>query len=127
MKVIFSRKGWDSGFGGRPSPVFPDGSIQSLPIHDCSDREAPHSKITPHVLKKQGYPTLDKFLEVYHREGVPERHAHLDPDLDLEAFQRKEGWLPSFGQSGGPATHLDRCHVSVGDLFFSTAGSTMSS
>jgi hypothetical protein len=32
MKVILSRKGFDSGYGGYPSPVLPDGTILSLPI-----------------------------------------------------------------------------------------------
>jgi hypothetical protein len=30
--LILSRKGFDSGFGGRPSPVLPDGRMVSLPI-----------------------------------------------------------------------------------------------
>jgi len=32
MKVILSRKGFDSGYGGFPSPVLPDGTMLSLPI-----------------------------------------------------------------------------------------------
>jgi hypothetical protein len=34
MKIILSRKGFDSGSGGCPSPIFPDGSLMSLPIPD---------------------------------------------------------------------------------------------
>jgi len=34
MKIIFSRKGFDSSTGGVPSPIFPDGKILSLPIPD---------------------------------------------------------------------------------------------
>ncbi|MEO0853818.1 MAG: hypothetical protein AAFY15_10000, partial [Cyanobacteria bacterium J06648_11] len=30
--VIFSRKGFDSGYGGVPSPILPDGRLVSLPI-----------------------------------------------------------------------------------------------
>jgi len=37
MKVIFSRKGFDSEFGGYPSPILPNGQIISLPIPDPED------------------------------------------------------------------------------------------
>jgi hypothetical protein len=32
MKVILSRKGFDSGYGGYPSPILPSGEMVSLPI-----------------------------------------------------------------------------------------------
>ena len=32
MKIILSRKGFDSGSGGCPSPILPDGRLISLPI-----------------------------------------------------------------------------------------------
>ena len=31
MKIILSRKGFDSANGGGPSPIFPDGRLLSLP------------------------------------------------------------------------------------------------
>src|ERR1035441_4619606 len=31
MKLILSRKGFDSSAGGKPSPIFPDGTMISLP------------------------------------------------------------------------------------------------
>ena len=37
-KLILSRKGFDSGSGGCPSPIFPDGTMFSLPI-PFGDRE----------------------------------------------------------------------------------------
>jgi hypothetical protein len=39
MKVILSRKGFDSSYGGFASPILPDGRIISLPI-PSSDKEA---------------------------------------------------------------------------------------
>jgi hypothetical protein len=36
MKLILSRKGFDSSTGGIPSPIFPDGRMVSLPIPDKS-------------------------------------------------------------------------------------------
>jgi hypothetical protein len=38
MKVILSRKGFDSGYGGIPSPVLPDGTMLSLPIPSKGDK-----------------------------------------------------------------------------------------
>ena len=32
MKVIFSRKGFDSSYGGFPSIILPDGQMISFPI-----------------------------------------------------------------------------------------------
>ena len=32
MKVILSRKGFDSGYGKTASPILPDGTLLSLPI-----------------------------------------------------------------------------------------------
>lgn len=32
VKFILSRKGFDSGSGGRPSPILPDGTMLSRPI-----------------------------------------------------------------------------------------------
>jgi Nucleotide modification associated domain 3 len=34
VKIIFSRKGFDSGWGGWPSPILPDLRMVSLPIPD---------------------------------------------------------------------------------------------
>jgi hypothetical protein len=34
MRIVLSRKGFDSGSGGCPSPIFPDGSMLALPIPD---------------------------------------------------------------------------------------------
>ena len=32
MKIILSRKGFDSSNGGCPSPILPDGTLLSMPI-----------------------------------------------------------------------------------------------
>ncbi len=36
LKVILSRKGFDSSYGGCPSPILPDGTLLSLPIPDMN-------------------------------------------------------------------------------------------
>ncbi len=40
MKIILSRKGFDSSAGGVPSPIFPDGGLLSLPIPDKASQIA---------------------------------------------------------------------------------------
>lgn len=37
MKVVLSRKGFDSQYGGMPSPILPDETLLSLPIPSKSD------------------------------------------------------------------------------------------
>ena len=37
MKIILSRKGFDSGYGGMPSPILPDGTMLSMPIPSNGD------------------------------------------------------------------------------------------
>ena len=37
MKIILSRKGFDSKFGGMASPILPDGTLLSLPIPSNDD------------------------------------------------------------------------------------------
>ena len=37
MKIILSRKGFDTTSGGCPSPILPDGTLLSLPIPDEED------------------------------------------------------------------------------------------
>ena len=47
MKVVLSRKGFDSSAGGVASPIMPDGTMLSLPI---PDRTSPvsYADIVPH-------------------------------------------------------------------------------
>lgn len=37
VKLVLSRKGFDSSFGGVASPIMPDGSLLSLPIPSKKD------------------------------------------------------------------------------------------
>ena len=111
MKVVISRKGFDAAAGGCASPVFPDGSLLSLPI--------PSRKSTTTF----GQLTLGKMnlgdLVSGLTRGTYGRSdgTHLDPDLCEEALPRATGWRPAFGQTGGPLTHLAGHNVGVGDLF----------
>jgi len=111
MKIIFSRKGFDSSSGGEASPILPDNWLVSLPIPSKEDEirfdQASFSK-------GQSYWDLMKELRI--DNNLP-RKCHLDPDLERSVIKRQNGWLPNFGQRNGPQTQLMNQEVEVGDLF----------
>ena len=112
MKIILSRKGFDSSSGGRPSPILPDGKMLSLPIPVAWDKLAYRDIIAP------GGKTYAEIIRELDAGAKIERNgAHLDPDLAARSKPRPSDWLPAFGQIEGPATHLWNQGVSVGDLF----------
>lgn len=110
MKIIFSRKGFDSRAGGKPSPIFPDGSLCSLPIP--SDDECTLDRIR---FKGEALTPIVEQLTRYHVTG--KTGVHFDPDIRRDALPRRKGWLPLFGPSGPAQTHLDNQQVGKGDVF----------
>ncbi|MXY51658.1 MAG: hypothetical protein F4Y86_03895 [Gammaproteobacteria bacterium] len=111
MRLILSRKGFDSASGGCPSPIMPDGSMHSLPIPDRAS-DIPYAE-----LEWQGVNVGQLVADL---TGDPRRrthHAHLDPDVERQALPRQGGWRPVFGQTGSAQGHLRRQGVGPGDLF----------
>jgi len=107
MKLILSRKGFDSGAGGVASPIMPDGAMFSLPIPDESSAIR-YKDIFPHgPLVRQL--TKGKVNELC--------GAHLDPDLFVGTIPRQPGWKPIFGQCGMGQRVLERADVGPGDIF----------
>jgi hypothetical protein len=111
MKIIISRKGFDSKNGGCPSPIFPDGSLVSMPI---PVRQAP-VRYCDVVYKNQ--PLSEIAASLSGGMVMPTDPTHLDPDLNSSHIARRAGWLPAFGQSGTAQSHLALSGVTVGDLF----------
>lgn len=110
MKVILSRKGFDSDFGGFPSPVLPDGRLLSLPIPSPNDK---HKYQDLKLNKNKNYQQLMRELGI----KCSSQTCHLDPDIYPDCIKRETGWLPIFGQVGAAAGHLDNQGVGEGDLF----------
>ena len=110
MKLILSRKGFDSQSGGCPSPIFPDGTLYSLPIpHDPSE-------ITYGDLW-HGDTSIGEVVANLTRDRYgATTPAHLDPDINHVTYPRQEGWLPLFGQSGAAQGHLRKQGIQSGDL-----------
>jgi len=110
VKLILSRKGFDSSAGGVPSPIFPDGSMVSLPIPS-------RDPVTYSQIRWKDTNLGEIAAALTGRPLFRRIPAHLDPDLALDARPRLPGWRPAFGQTGAAQTHLANQGVGVGDLF----------
>ena len=111
MKLILSRKGFDSQSGGCPSPIFPGGTLYSLPI--------PHgqSEVTYGDLWHGDTNIGEMVADLTGNRIGSKVRAHLDPDINHVAYPRQKGWQPLFGQSGAAQGHLDNQGVQIDDLF----------
>ena len=112
MRIIFSRKGVDSGTTPctKPSPAFSDGSFVSIPIPSKHSPVRYKDVTTP----KGNLGTIVSTL----MNASSEEFAHLDPDLDpASRATRHPQWRPAFGQNSGALTHLNKQGVTEGDLF----------
>ncbi|KAA1174434.1 hypothetical protein FWJ25_09400 [Marinobacter salinexigens] len=111
MRLILSRKGFDSSAGGCPSPVLPDGSLCVLPIPD--GRSGIRYGDVSYAGRRLGKVARD-LTGGRIRAGSG---AHLDPDLVRSSIERSEGWRPVLGQTGSAQGHLRNQGVQTGDLF----------
>jgi len=114
MRLIFSRKGFDSQYGGVPSPILPDGRMISLPIPSSGD---------VHRLGMLEFDGIDlgtfaSDLTCTRKQIISAQTAvHVDPDLHGPALARVPGWRPAFGQIASAQAHLSKQGVGTGDLF----------
>ncbi|MBC8385465.1 MAG: hypothetical protein H8E57_08115 [Candidatus Cloacimonetes bacterium] len=120
MKIILSRKGFDSSAGGYPSPILPDGTLLSLPIPAEKD-SIKYSGLN--INNDNFYDLMSqlnlKILTLGNTKIPLNKHTkcHFDPDIRYESLERSKEWKGLFGQSGSAQTHLENQHVKVGDLF----------
>ena len=111
MKVIISRKGFDSHYGRTPSPIMPDGAMLSMPIPEYSN-----DRFEDLYYKEWSY--LDIWEDLRPRQQEFAIYCHLDPDIRPNARDHKiKGWKPIFGQAGAAQAHLENQGVAKGDLF----------
>ncbi|MBR4344031.1 MAG: hypothetical protein IKP88_15260 [Lachnospiraceae bacterium] len=108
---MLSRKGFDSSFGGCPSPILPDGTLVSMPIpglpwdYKYSDLSFP------------GGGTYFDAWNMLKPNGEKIQNCHLDPDIRLGLRDVPDDWKPAFGQCDQAQTHLMNNKVKKGDLF----------
>lgn len=116
MKLILSRKGFDSEYGRVPSPIFEDGTLVSLPIPSASGRGRPLGDIASQV-----GPLAEVVSGLTRRKRIKidaSTMIHLDPDLNRSSVRhRLEGWRPAFGQGSAAQSHLANQGVGIGDVF----------
>lgn len=113
MKVILSRKGFDSQYGKIDSPILPNGTLLSLPIPQNND------SIRFNELSYEDKSYFDLIKELKPNWKYPDNQAaHLDPDIRKEAYSnRSKDWRPIFGQSAAAQGHLKKQGVGIGDIF----------
>lgn len=120
MKVIFSRKGSDSGSFDIPSPIFQDKPIVSIPIP--ADREKEER-----TNLKYGMLRLDRSTKLvqlmrdleFDWKGKPisKVPCHLDPDVHTYSLRRESEWRGLFGPDIKLYSYLTKQDVKAGDLF----------
>ena len=95
MKIVLSRKGFDSSSGGHASPILPDGKMLSLPIPgDMGDID-----LSCDIIARLEAKPMQKSLKNWMLEAeIGCEGAHLDPDLAPRTRPRPPDWLPAFGQ-----------------------------
>lgn len=110
MKIILSRKGFDSTNGGCASPIMPDGTLLSMPIPSDESNDVYYSDIEWNN---------NTYSDLLH-QLCPKRtymKCHLDPDLRNNRIKKPSGWEAAFGQMGSAQGLLSNAGVEVGDIF----------
>lgn len=111
MKVILSRKGFDSSAGGCANPILPDGRLVSFPIPSALDHVPYEDLRSP-----SGRSYAQLLSELGGDRKIAGRGAHLDPQLERPSGAT-DAWRGSLGQIGSAAEHLRNQGVGPGDLF----------
>ncbi|HIS30423.1 MAG TPA: hypothetical protein IAB44_02580 [Candidatus Limivivens intestinipullorum] len=120
MKIILSRKGFDSSYGGYPSFIFQNGLLQPLPIPSSyetirySDIYSPYDGLTLYDTMR----SLNAAIKDKTWVGLTkDQTCHLDPDLGFDSLSRCGEWVGCFGQEGAAQTVLRKQLVGSGDIF----------
>src|SRR6266516_2251034 len=113
MKIILSRKGFDSEYGQIPSPILPDGTLLSLPIRDHSGQSCIKYRDLEAV---NGRSPATLVSDLTNDKIKPSMWTHFDPDLRRCMLPRDSGWRPLFGPHPNSHTHMSNQGVEVGDL-----------
>lgn len=121
MKIILSRKGFDSASGGYCNPILPDGTLLSFPIPGESKTPIKYSDLQYAVKDQDGIEhemTYDDILvQLSNGKWKKDQQCHLDPDIRKEICKRPKHWIPAFGQSKIAKDFLDRMEVEKDDVF----------
>ena len=111
MKLILSRKGFDTANGGCPSPIFPDGTMFSLPIPE--DRGSVTYGNCAASVERLSETKIGEVVADLTRGCIgADHHAHMSPDLEPP-----NGWPRLFDQVKAAKSHLKKQGVMKDDIF----------
>lgn len=111
MKVILSRKGFDSKYGGKPSIIYNNKFI-SIPIPSKNSTDITYKDLI--FDDKYKFDKVLRDLKVKNYDG----ELHLDPDLRYSILKnRSQNWMPAFRQEGAPQGLLKNCNIGKDDIF----------
>lgn len=113
MKIILSRKGFDSKAGGVPNPILSDGTLLSFPI------PAKNDNISYTDLFYDGVAYSDILAQLKPKDSkIGNWNCHLDPDIQENIKQIPDRhWTAAFGQCDASQSYLANKQVGIGDLF----------
>lgn len=121
MKIILSRKGCDSDFGGIPGIILPNNQILYIPIPGDDGEDIRYSDINVGSGEKlvDILKMVSPQIRLYGKKKMitDNTKCHLDPDLDYFAYPRSQGWKGCFGQADAAQTVLRKANISEGDIF----------
>ena len=127
-KIVLSRKGFDSSYGGVPSAFVRNGEMVSFPIPDAGST-APSDLVRYKDILAEGMSLQERIKALYVDDIIADSfcRCHHDPDLvrDARSFwdgrprSSLDGWRGIFGQSNSSKAegHLRNNGVGKGDLF----------
>jgi len=120
MKIIFSRKGFDSSSGGFPSLIFPDGTLFSIPI-PSKDNEYKYKDLEYKYENESIQSILNDLTNKQINSGKKREcdytdekfHCHYDPmPISNQDFQGI-----AFGQQNNTEGHLRNQNIAEDDIF----------
>ncbi|HPV15027.1 MAG TPA: hypothetical protein PL126_05200 [Candidatus Cloacimonadota bacterium] len=134
MKVILSRKGFDSTAGGYPSPILDARELISFPIPENMAHATPDYRKLPRIRyadhkTSQGITYLDLLSQLlppnnqnlkFREERIPleEAFCHYDPQIyNPSTHSETPKYKGLFGQTKSALGHLVKENIGAGDLF----------
>lgn len=115
MKIILSRKGFDSVAGGCASPIIDGKTLLSLPIPDKHMTENEKQNIKYSALSYNGISYRDLINDL--KPSFTDEFCHLDPDIRDGIISAGHELKPAFGQTGTAQKILKSVEVDIGDVF----------
>lgn len=112
MKIILSRKGFDSKYGKQPSPILPNGELLSFPI-PAKGEQIKYSELRD---KEKSY--LQMIQELNPKTRIDNKYTcHLDPDIRRDSLRRENHWKGLFGPLSSAQGHLQNQTIKINDIF----------